>query len=64
MNLEQLLAHHSDETMGSCDIVWEWVSSGNYGYWRRDAHYEALKALRGADMLSPVTVEELPFGAE
>lgn len=64
MNLQQLLAHHSDSMMDAVDIRWEWVPAGNYGYWRRDAHYEALKALRGAGMLFPVVVEELPFEAE
>jgi len=60
MDLEQFLVHHSDDAMGSCDIVWEWMQGARYGYWRRDAHYEALKALREAGMLFPVIEEELP----
>jgi len=60
MNLEQFLIHHSDDTMESVDIVWEWVQGARYGYWRRDPHHEALKVLREAGMVAPVVVEELP----
>lgn len=58
MNLE----HHSDNAMDPVDIAWEWVPGAQYGFWRRDVHYEALKALRGAGMLDDITEEELPAG--
>ena len=61
MNLEQLHAYHSDDTMGTLDVRWEWAQGACYGYWCRDSHYEALKALREAGMLSPVVEEELPL---
>lgn len=64
MNLEQLHAYHSDDTMEPLDVRWEWVQGARYGFWRRDEHYEALKALRNAGMLSPEVVEELSEGTD
>ena len=63
MNTKELLFHHSDSSMSSLDILWEWVPlAGNCpGYWRRDAEHEALKVLKEAAMLPEVTEEELPF---
>jgi len=47
---KQVLLHHEDDTMPVMDVRWEWVSFP--GYWRRDEHYEALKALREAGILT------------